>query len=105
MRKSNFYQTKRIFVLLLLTFGIITSAIGNNFLTLSLNKNARNQKENFETIIEEENLDELSPKLAEPQEFNGNGEQMVVTLHQSLVNTSLTELTNIDVSNSFKECS
>ncbi|MFX1414220.1 MAG: hypothetical protein ACFFA2_10325, partial [Promethearchaeota archaeon] len=103
MRKSNFYKTKRILALLLLTFGAITSTIGNHFLITGLNRNGYNNNVKSEVLGDDEKFDEPLPRSAEPQDFNGIGEQINITLHQSLIDTATKQFSNLDVSNSFTE--
>jgi len=43
------------------------------------------------------------PTASNPGNYSGNGQKMNITLHQSLVNTSTIEFTNLDDSNSFTE--
>ncbi|MHA1253438.1 MAG: hypothetical protein ACTSRP_25915, partial [Candidatus Helarchaeota archaeon] len=43
------------------------------------------------------------PIASTPGNYSGNGQKMNITLHQSLVNTSTIEFTNLDNSNSFTE--
>jgi len=42
-------------------------------------------------------------KTSEYQNFDGAGEQLNVTLHNSIIDTSTVEFTNIDISNTFSE--
>jgi len=97
---SNYSKNKRVFLLLLLFLGLIAINLGNNFTFLDLNKNLYDDNEILRDPVD---FNKLLLKSAEPQDFSGNGEQLNVTLHQSLVN--LTEITflNLDNKNNFNE--
>ena len=100
MKKSNFNKTKRIVLLLLFSLGMFTSTLGK---LLILGSNNKVYEENNEVLKEEYDFNEPLLKLSEPIDFDGNGEQMNVTLHQSLINTSTIGFANLDISNSFSE--
>jgi hypothetical protein len=101
MKKSNFNKTKRAVVLLLLFLGMITSTLGKNLLIIGSNNKL--YEENNGVLKEENDFNEPILKLSEPIDFDGNGEQMNVTLHQSLINASTIGFANLDISNSFSE--
>ncbi|MFW9947421.1 MAG: hypothetical protein ACFFDX_11420, partial [Candidatus Odinarchaeota archaeon] len=101
MKKSNFIKTKRILVLLLLFLGMIITPLGYNFLTLGIDKKTYEDKADI--FREEHNSYEPLLKSSEPIDFDGNGEQMNITLHQSLINTSTIAFANLDISNNFSK--
>ncbi|MFX0059762.1 MAG: hypothetical protein ACFE8J_15805, partial [Candidatus Heimdallarchaeota archaeon] len=63
-------------------------------------------KSNFiedDVTRKEEVFEDEIPKASEYQEFDGSGEQLNITLHQSLINSSDIEFTSLDDSNTFTE--
>ncbi|MFX0017146.1 MAG: hypothetical protein ACFFAK_01535 [Promethearchaeota archaeon] len=101
MKKSNFNKTKRIVVVLLLFLGMVTPTLVKNILVSGLN-NKLYTDEN-DVFREENDCIEILPKLAESLDFDGTGEQMNVTLHQSLIDTTTKQFTDLDISNRFSE--
>jgi len=101
MKKSNFNKTKRTVVLLLLFLGMVMSTLVKNFLVSGLNEKLYTDEN--DVFREENDCIEILPKLAESLDFDGNGDQMNVTLHQSLIDTTTKQFTDLDISNRFTE--
>jgi len=97
--KSNY--RKKALILLLLSFGMIFASIGFSSLNFPLNFTSINMEEpNIENDFD---YQIQIPKTSEYQNFDGAGENLNIALHQSLMNTSTIEFTNLDASNSFTE--
>jgi len=102
MLRSKWKINIKTILLLFITFGM-------SFMNLNLFLFNSNSFHNFINTIENDqednvnNFEDQIPKTSEYQVFSENGEQMDVSLHQSLLNTSIKEFTNLDNSYSFSE--
>ena len=96
--KSNY--RKKGLILLLLSFGMIFANVGFSSLNFPLNFTSINEETNLENDFD---YKEQPPKTAEYQNFDGLGENINITLHQSHLNTSLIEFANLDNDNSFSQ--
>ena len=91
---------------LLVLFSLLFSLILVNFGTI-LTKNWNNSDDlnNFNPINEDtiDQFEENIPISSQALNYSGSGENINITLHQSLLNTSIREFPNLDASNSFSE--
>jgi len=98
--KSN--NNKKIYGLLFLVFWMILANCSSSFLNLLIIDNSFKDYGEFnnDNPIDFQNQ---TPETSDYQNFNGAGGNLNITLHQSLLNTSTIEFTNLDSSNSFTE--
>ena len=94
-------ETKLVFTIALVLGLIFTPLSYLNFYIASNQEKLNIFEEN--TINKEEIFDDIVLKTSEYQNFDGTGEQINVSIHESLVNSSNIEFTNIDEANSFLE--
>ena len=96
--KSNY--RKKGLILLLLSFGMIFANVGFSSLNFPLNFTSINEETNLENDFD---YKEQTPKTSEYQNFDGAGENLNIALHQSYLNTSTIEFSNLDSSNFFQK--
>ncbi|MFX1387077.1 MAG: hypothetical protein ACFE9M_07680, partial [Promethearchaeota archaeon] len=102
MLRSKWNKKIKAVILLILAFGMIYTPINLlNYYSTSIQEKSNTSEEKI--ITKENQFEDFVPKTSEYQEFKGIGEQLNITLHQSLVNSSNIEFTNLDLSNSFTE--
>jgi len=87
--KSNY--KKKSLILLLLSFGMIFANIGFSSLNFPINFTSINEETNLENDLD---YQEPTPKTSEYQNFNGAGEKINITLHQSYLNNSFNTALN-----------
>jgi len=97
-------KNKKIYGLLFLFFGMILANYSLPLLNSLIidNSNINNEEINNDNPLDFQNQ---TPETSEYQNFNGAGEDLNITLHQSLVNTSLKSFAYLTGSRSFKEAS
>ncbi|TFF89773.1 MAG: hypothetical protein EU548_06400, partial [Promethearchaeota archaeon] len=102
MLKSKWKIKIKVIFLIIITFGM---GLTSTNLLYSHNSSIQDNPNSFrDTIIDNKEITEDTlPKSSEYQEFGGSGEQLNITLHQSLVNASNIEFTNLDNFNTFNE--
>ncbi len=96
MYKSNIKKNKRVLILFLITITISFFNFSHFIWNFNNSITDSNSIDEFELFNELKTSDYSSS-------YSGTGENMNITLHQSLLNTSIKEFTNLDSSNSFKE--
>jgi hypothetical protein len=92
-------KKKKLFFLLFLTIGMIS--INLNLICFNPDFFTNNQE--LSNFYEDNYINEDYPLTADYQTYNGNGLNLNITLHQSLVDTTPKQYTNLDISNSFTE--
>ena len=93
-----FNKKQKLFFLLFLTFGLtLTSLNFQPFNSLQIIDNF--EEGNTIDLDEQYKL----PNTADYQTYDGSGEQLNITIHQSLKDTTTKQFSNLDVSNSFTE--
>ncbi|MFX1495333.1 MAG: hypothetical protein ACFFBZ_13700, partial [Promethearchaeota archaeon] len=102
MLRSKWNKRIKAVLLLVLIFGMTFASYNTLFFTSNSFQMGVENVEN-EKIEHITNVEEQIPKTSEYQNFAGTGAQVNLTLHQSLINSSTMEFTNIDVVNSFSE--
>jgi hypothetical protein len=92
----------KIYGLLFLFFGMLLANYSLPLLNSHIidNSNESNGEINNDNPLDFQNQ---TPETSDYQNFGGAGENLNITLHQSLLNTSTIEFTNLDTSNSFTE--
>ena len=99
MKTRFLAKKKKLIFLLFLSIGMIS--INLNLTFFGLNFFTNNQE--IGNFYEDNNIDNDFPVSAEYQTYDGNGQNLNITLHQSLVDTTTKQYTNLDLSNSFTE--
>ena len=102
MLKSKWkIKIKAIFIFAIMLGMLFTSLNSLNYSNRLVQGNPIGVDKNL--IVKEDLFDGKIPRTSEYQEFDGNGQQLNITVHESLVNSSTIELTNIDIVNNFSE--
>ena len=101
MNKKNKNKTKKLIVLFSLLISLILANFGS---IITINWNNSDDLNDFNTIFEEENFQfEEIPTSSQSLNYSGSGENINITVHQSLIDSTVKEFNNLDVSNSFTE--
>jgi hypothetical protein len=98
MSRHIFNKKQKLVFLIFLTCGMTITLLGLPFFNSLLLTN-NNEKSN---IIESDNH-LIPPKSMEYQNYEGSGELVNITVHESLLNNTRIEFTNLDLSNAFNE--
>ncbi|MBY9018038.1 MAG: hypothetical protein KGD66_04310, partial [Candidatus Lokiarchaeota archaeon] len=100
-KKNKKEKIKKLMVLFSLLFSLILVNFGTIFTN---NWNNSDDLNDFNPINEEENFQfEEIPTSSQSLNYSGSGENINVTVHQSLIDSTVKEFNNLDVSNSFTE--
>ena len=95
-------KTKRLLILFLLILTTVVTTINLNYINLSQNQLTRDSENNKDTDIPFDN--ENIPLLADySSSFGKDGENINISLHQALLNTTNIEFPNLDNANTFYE--
>ncbi|NVM47082.1 MAG: hypothetical protein HWN79_19470, partial [Candidatus Lokiarchaeota archaeon] len=89
MYKHSLKKKNKLIFLILITLGITAISSSLPFFTSNL---ISNTNENFD--MDNDDIQNITPKTSEYQNFDGSGELLNVTLHQSLTNTTLKQFSN-----------
>ena len=101
MNKKNREKTKKLMVLFSLLFSLILVNFGT---ILTINWNNSDDLTDLNPINEDKvHKFEEFPTSSQALNYTGSGENMNVTLHQSLIDSTVKEFNNLDVLNSFTE--
>jgi len=101
MKKSKINRYKKPLFLIFFTIGLTFGYFGINNYTNNGTIASKNIKE-----VEEENFnnyEDIFPESSQIKSFNGSGKPVDIIVHQSLINSSLIEFSNLSESNSFIE--
>jgi len=102
MNIFKFNKNRKMYGLIFLFFGMMLVNYSSPLFNLLVidNSHKNNEEINNDNPLDFQNQ---TPETSEYQNFNGAGENFNITLHQSLLNISTIEFTNLDTSNSFTE--
>ena len=102
MNIFKFNKNRKMYGLIFLFFGMMLVNYSSPLFNLLIidNSHKNNEEINNDNPLDFQNQ---TPETSEYQNFNGAGENFNITLHQSLLNISTIEFTNLDTSNSFTE--
>ena len=93
-----FNKKQKLVFLIILSLGITLTYLGLPHFSSPFLNNSYEEG----NIVDFDDQD-IPPKTAEYQNFNGVGQNLDIVIHQSLINSSTIEFLNLDNSNSFKE--
>jgi len=101
MYKHLFNKKNKLIFLIFITLGMTAISFSLPFFNsiLNANNNSITDKQNNDFEI----FQDTTPETAEYQNFDGSGELINVTLHQSIIDTTTKQFSDLDVSNSFTE--